>query len=78
MSSVVHAVYGGGKAITPSDTVLQQYNAIYVGGAGNLTVIAESGDSLLFTAPPVGTIIPIKVTKVMATGTTATALIGLQ
>jgi len=78
MSTLVHATYGGGKAITTSDTTLQAYSAIYIGGAGNLAVTMESGDVLTFTAPPVGTILPLRVTKVMATNTTATLLIGLQ
>jgi len=71
-------VYGGGTAITPSDTVDQQYAGIYVGGAGNVSVIMESGDTVTFTAPPVGTILPIRVKRVRATATTATLLIGLQ
>lgn len=71
-------VFGGAKAITPSDTVLQQWSGIYVGGAGNVAVTMESGDVVTFTAPPVGTILPIRVIRVMATNTTATLLIGLQ
>lgn len=69
--------YGTAKTITTSDSVLQTYRAIYVGGAGNLRVITEGGDDVLFTAPPVGSIIPLRVTRVMATNTTATLLIGL-
>jgi len=71
-------IYGGGTAITPSDSVDQQYSGIYVGGAGNVSVIMESGDTVTFTAPPVGTILPIRVKRVRATATTATLLIGLQ
>lgn len=78
MEAAAQTTYGTAKAITTSDSVLQRYSAIYVGGAGNLTVIAESGDSLLFTAVPVGRIIRCRVTKVMATGTAATNLVGLQ
>lgn len=78
MEADQQSTYGGGKAITTSDTVLQSYAAIYVGGAGNVAVTMESGDVLTFTAPPVGTILPFRVTKVMATNTTATLLIGLQ
>ena len=78
MSTLVHAVYGGGKAITPSDTADNTFSAIYVGGAGNVSVVMESGDTVTFTAPPVGTILPIRVVKVRATLTTATLLIGLQ
>lgn len=78
MSGIYDTKYGHAIAITTSDTVLQAYEGIYVGGAGNLTVIMESGQSVLFTAPPVGTLLPIRVKQVMATGTTATALVGLR
>lgn len=78
MSTWMGGEYGSAVAITPSDTAQQTYRAIYVGGAGNVTVIPEGGGSALFTAPPVGTIIPIRCVKVMATGTTATALVGLS
>lgn len=78
MNKDAQSTYGGGKAITTSDTVLQQWSAIYVGGAGNVAVTMESGDVVTFTAPPVGTVLPIRVSRVMATNTTATLLIGLQ
>lgn len=78
MSTLVHATYGGGAAITTSDTVDQAYSGIYVGGAGNVSVVMEDGSTVTFTAPPVGTILPIRVKRVRATLTTATLLIGLQ
>lgn len=71
------STYASAKAITPSDTVQQTYRAIYVGGAGNVTVVTSGGDTATFTAPPVGTIIPVETSLVKATGTTATLLIGL-
>ena len=78
MSPDTQSTYGGALAITPSDTVLQQYSAIYVGGAGDVVVVMEAGGTAVtFKAPPVGTILPIRVSKVTA-ATTATLLIGLQ
>lgn len=64
------------KAITPHDTDLQFYEAIYVGGTGNLTVITLDGDTVTFTAVPVGEIIPVRTKVVRATATTATNLVG--
>lgn len=66
-------------AITPSDTVLftRPVHGIYVGGAGNVTVLMKSGDVALFTAPPVGSILPVCAKRVNATGTSATALVAL-
>lgn len=71
------STYSTAAAITPSDSALQTYRAIYVGGAGNVAVTTEGGNIVTFTAPPVGTIIPVSTQKVMATNTTATLLIGL-
>lgn len=69
-------------AITPSDTVdilpnSAPIRALYVGGAGNVTGVLLDGTAILFTAPPVGAVIPVQLKRVNATGTTATALVGL-
>jgi len=68
-----------GFPITPSDTVdLEQVTkGIYVGGAGNVSVRFQDDRVVTFTAPPVGTVLPVAVKRVMATLTTATLLIGL-
>lgn len=71
------STYSTAAAITPSDSAAQTYRAIYVGGAGNVAVQTTGGNTVTFTAPPVGTILPVEVQKVMATNTTATLLIGL-
>lgn len=76
--STSDTTYGGAVAITPSDTAGNSFSAIYVGGAGNVAVITEGGNTVTFTAPPVGSIIPIRTQKVLSTGTTATLLIGLS
>jgi len=65
-------------AITPSDTVDLAFVArvIYVGGAGNVTAVNEDNTTALFTAPPVGTMIPGRWRRVNATATTATVLVA--
>lgn len=66
-------------AITPSDaTDLTGIKQIYVGGAGNLAVrlTRDPSTTITFIAPPVGSILKLNVTRVMA-ATTATNLIGL-
>lgn len=65
-------------AITPSDSASNVCDAIYVGGAGNIT-LQDPGtlQTVLFTAVPVGTTLEAPALKVMSTGTTATALVGL-
>ncbi|MBU9261982.1 spike base protein, RCAP_Rcc01079 family [Burkholderia multivorans] len=77
MQTGPYSTYSTAAAITPSDTAAQTYRAIYVGGAGNVAVKTTGGNTVTFTAPPVGSIIPVEVQQVLATGTTATLLIGL-
>jgi hypothetical protein len=77
--NTMYTGYSTAKAITPSDTASNKFKAIYVGGAGNLAVTdIGNGAAVTFTAPPVGSIIPIETSLVMATNTTATLLIGLN
>jgi hypothetical protein len=78
MSAEMQTKHGGAAVITLSDTVDQFWTGIYVGGTGNVNVDMESGGTVLFSAVPVGTILPIRVKRVRTTGTTATLLIGLQ
>lgn len=52
--------------------------AIYVGTGGNLAVqMAGGGGAVTFRTLPAGALLPIRVTRVLATGTTASDLIGL-
>lgn len=65
--------------VTPSD-VANLPNAaffLYIGGAGNVRVTTIGGDDIVFTALPVGTILPVQVLKVWSTNTTATLIVGL-
>lgn len=67
-------------AVTKSDsTVLPDgVRAVWVGGAGDVAVIM-SGDTAAVTlaAVPAGTLLPIQVSKVMSTNTTATSIVAL-
>jgi hypothetical protein len=69
-----------GAAITPNDStpLTQPTRMIYVGGAGDLTVILV-GDTaaITFKAVPVGTVLNVRASTVKATGTTATNLVAL-
>lgn len=74
------AQYGTAAAVTPSDTTIINCRAIYVGGAGNVAIKATPGAAAVtFTAPPVGSILPIIIDggQIMASNTTATLLIAL-
>lgn len=69
-----------GVAITPNDGAEMAYitRGIYVGGAGDVTVVfADVAGSVTLKAVPGGTVLPISVRQVMATGTTASNLVAL-
>ena len=51
--------------------------AIYVGGGGDLRVRMQGGAEVTFPAVPAGAMLPLRLTRVLATGTTATGLVGL-
>jgi len=64
--------------VTASDvTVLDTSRALYVGGTGNVAVIMKGGQSVIFVAVPAGSVLPIRVTQVLATGTTASSILSI-
>jgi hypothetical protein len=67
-------------AITPSNTNLLPVYArgIYVGGSGNIALTTPNGDTVTFIGVLAGTILPVCVSQVFATNTTATNLIALS
>lgn len=64
----------GGQAVTVSDsTTYAPSRAVWVGGAGNLAVVFNDQNSAVtLTGVAAGTLLPISVTKIMSTNTTAT------
>jgi hypothetical protein len=78
MSTTILAPYKSAVAVTTSDSALIPVtDALYVGGAGNIVVTTQNGDSVTFTGVPVGTVLPIAVSQVKATSTTATLILAL-
>jgi hypothetical protein len=67
-------------AVTPSDSVdlVNMSRALWVGGAGNISVIMHSGATVTFSGIAAGTLLPIRVSRVRSTGTTATNILALQ
>jgi hypothetical protein len=65
-------------AITPSDTTDLAYisRALFIGGAGNIVVTPASGQANITYTVPAGMILPIRVSRVIATGTTATNIVS--
>ena len=50
---------------------------LYVGGAGDLAVVTDGGDEVVFTAVAAGSFLPVHIKQVKATGTDATAILAL-
>lgn len=65
--------------ITPNDSVdlSEVTRSIWVTGAGNLTVITRKGQTRTWSSVPANTLLPIRVSRVLTTGTTATGILGL-
>jgi hypothetical protein len=66
-------------AVTPSDTedlARTAHKGLYVGTTGNISVEMLGGGTALFSSVPVG-ILPIAVTRVNSTDTTATNIVAL-
>lgn len=68
---------GYGLAVTPSDTTaLYATRALYVGSAGSVAVTDLNGN-VTYANVMAGSILPIQVTKVLATGTTASNIVAM-
>lgn len=66
-------------AVTPNNdaVLIDGLRALYVGGAGNVSVVTWRDDTVTFVNVPEGAIIPIRVKRVRATDTTATNILAL-
>lgn len=68
-------------AVTPSDTVnlTNVAKALYIGGAGNVAVYMEDAPltTVVFNNAQAGSVLPIRVVRVLATNTTATGIVSL-
>lgn len=68
-----------GFSVTPSDSVnfTSDARALYIGGAGNVSVVTIEGDVLVFGNVPAGTVLPVAARRVNSTNTSATSILGL-
>lgn len=86
MSTTVPAVHQGaaatapagyGVAVTPSNsTVLPMTRGLYVGVGGNVAV-EDINSTVTYANVQAGTLLPIQVSKVLSTGTTASSIVAL-
>lgn len=65
-------------AVTASDaTSIPATRGLYVGGAGNATLVFEDGTEVALVGLLAGVVYPFRVTKVKSTGLTAADLVAL-
>lgn len=68
----------GAFAITPHDTNANAAQGLYIGVSGDVAAVTrDRATSVVFKSVPVG-ILRVEVLKVLATGTTATNILGLD
>jgi len=66
-------------AVTPDDAadLPRVARALYVGGAGNVSLVTLGGTTVTFRALAAGALLPCSATRINATGTTARDLVAL-
>jgi hypothetical protein len=79
MASLNELKTGSGViAITPADSNLaKNVRALYIGGGGDVAIVASDGTEATFSAFPAGKYLLTECKQVKATGTTATNIIGI-
>ncbi|PZU85939.1 MAG: hypothetical protein DI528_10780 [Shinella sp.] len=68
-----------GFTILPDDdaNLLETTRGLYIGSGGDISVVMTSGASIVLTNVPGGSILPLRVNRVLATGTTTSGIVGL-
>ena len=66
-------------AVTPDDNTDLGFvsRGLYIGGSGDISIITNGGQTITFVGVPTGVILPVRATRVRATGTTATNIVAM-
>lgn len=66
-------------AITPNDNtdLLSVTRGVYIGGSGDIVAQERGGESVTFVGLVAGSVYPFRFRRILATGTTATNIVGL-
>ncbi len=65
-------------AVTKSDSTVINARALYIGGAGDVAIKCQEGDTAVtFSGVAAGTILPVAAAIVMSTNTSATLIVAL-
>ena len=65
--------------ITPNDNtdLVEVTRALYIGGSGDVTLVTKSGTQVTFSNISSGSLLPVRVARILVTGTTANNIVGL-
>lgn len=71
--------HAGATAVTPDDSNDLPITAesLYIGGAGDVRVDTVESADVVFASVSAGTVLPVQVTRVYATNTTASSIVAL-
>ncbi len=66
-------------SVTPNDgaDIPIRARALYIGGAGNVSLVTLGGSTVTFVGLAAGSILPVTTARVLATGTTATNIVAM-
>lgn len=62
-------------AVTKSDVTVFTDSTLYVGTGGDVAVTTSAGETCTIPSVPSGSILPVLVTQVLSTGTTASGIV---
>jgi hypothetical protein len=78
MSFYTNHVATGAVAVSPNNTTQVDFVGLYIGVAGDVTVTGGDGVDVTFPGVPAGKDIPMLVTRVKSSGTTASSIVGYR
>lgn len=64
--------------VTPNNSTVVSFRALYVGTGGDLSVMTKYGTTLTFKNVPNAFVLELRVIRVRSTGTTASDIIGFK
>ena len=70
-------IIGQAHRLRPFHDLPQMTRGVMVGSAGDVAVVLKSGDAITLPALSPGVIYPLRIARVLATGTTASGIKGL-
>ena len=68
--------YETATTVTPSDTAFINAKAFVASGAGNVALQPSQGGNTVTITIVIGQVYPIGISRILATGTTATAIVA--